>query len=196
MDQEAMADERVPAGLRVETRGGALVVTARAGKVTAALMVAFIIAMLWTAKWALDLVRLLHERAHQADFGPQLFVSALMAAIGAYCVMLLLWSMIGHSRLVVRGGRLYLGNPWLFGLVNHAYDVRRIESLRCAGKDCGAEGEGCCCKFSTVDYTLSFGYGPERISIFPHLDRAAKDWLHARLTAALRESVSPGQNGV
>jgi hypothetical protein len=191
MDANVTTDvaDNPPNGIEFSGSGGETRLRARAGKVTWPLMAAFLISAVWTVKWALDLAAFVRafSQGPAENPGPAMFIHGFMVLAGFYCAALCLWTMVGHETLVLRGGRLSLGNPWLFGLRTRSYDAGKVEPFECRGQDCGvqAEGDTCCCRWSAVDYALTFGYNGRRVSVFPHLARESKDWLRERLNARL-----------
>ena len=171
-------------------------VRARAGSVSPLATIIFIISALWTAKWGLDFAKLIVAlRAGTAhDSTAALFiVYAVTSLAGVYCAGLCLWTMIGHETLMVRNGKLLLGNPWLLGLRTLRFDLSRVQAFSCAEKDCGleADAKSCCCSWLSVDYKLNLESDGRRVSIFTHLPREAKDWLRDRLNAVLAQKQLP-----
>jgi len=179
-----------PEGVRLVVGESGAQVSARAGSVGLRVVAALAIAVIWAAKWGLDLARLIVAvRAGTAENpGPGLFIFSVAALAGFYCAALFLWTMVGHETLSIRKAKLLLGNPWLFGLVKRRFPLDKVGSFECAGKDCGlqAEADSCCCRWSAEDYLLTFGYGGRRVPVFTHLPREAKDWLRDRLNEFLK----------
>jgi hypothetical protein len=185
-----------PPGVEFAVTGEGARVRARAGSVSPLATFIFIISALWTAKWGLDLAKLIAAlRAGEAhDSTAALFiVYAVTSLAGLYCVGLTLWTMIGHETLTVRNGKLLLGNPWLLGLRARRFDLGKVHAFSCAEKDCGleADAKSCCCSWSSVDYKLNLESDGRRVSIFTHLPREAKDWLRDRLNAVLAQKQLP-----
>jgi hypothetical protein len=171
-------------------------VRARAGSVSPLATAVFIISALWTAGWGLALASLIKDLRDGAphDSTPALFIVYGMTTLaGLYCAGLCLWMMIGHETLLVRNGRLLLGNPWLLGLRSRRFDLSKVRAFSCEEKDCGLETDtrSCCCSWSLVDYKLSLESDGRRVSIFTHLPREAKDWLRDRLNAVLAQKQLP-----
>jgi hypothetical protein len=185
-----------PPGVEFAVTGEGARVRARAGSVSPLATFIFIISALWTAKWGLDLAKLIAAlRAGEAhDSTAALFiVYAVTSLAGLYCAGLTLWTMIGHETLTVRNGKLLLGNPWLLGLRARRFDLGKVHAFSCAEKDCGleADAKSCCCSWSSVDYKLNLESDGRRVSIFTHLPREAKDWLRDRLNAVLAQKQLP-----
>jgi hypothetical protein len=171
-------------------------VRARAGSVSPLATVVFIISVLWTAKWGLDLAKLIValRTGTPHDSAAALFIiCAVTSLAGLYCAGLCLWTMIGHVTLTIRGGNLLLGNPWLFGLRTRRFDLNKVHAFSCAEKNCGLEAnaKSCCCSWSSVDYKLNLEADGRSIPIFTHLPREAKDWLRDRLNAVLAQKQLP-----
>jgi hypothetical protein len=188
------SDPADPTDVKLTAADNVLEVRARVGKVSPALAVVFLLSSLWAAKWLTELAALLNRLngGNVANPGPELFVFAVMGFGGVYCAVLMLWIMLGSERLTIRDGRLHHSNLWLFGLQIRGYPVESVGPFQALSKDCGAEADGCCCRVTTVDYTLTFGHNGRRISIFSHLPRASKDWLQDRLNAALAQARDSG----
>jgi hypothetical protein len=192
--ETSVAPPPKPSDVTVIADGRTVEVRARAGRVNPGLAVAFVLSLIWTAKWLVDLGAAI-ERMRQgnaANPGPELFVTAVMGLAGIYCAGLMLWIMLGSERLAVGGGRLRRGNLWLFGVMTHKHPLGAVGAFETASKDCGTEADGCCCSVSTVDYTLFFRHNGRRISVFTHLSRPTKDWLRDRLNAALAQARDSG----
>ena len=171
-------------------------IRARAGTVSPPATIVFILSALWTAKWGLDLAKLIValRAGTPHDSAAALFiVYAVTSLAGLYCAGLCLWTMIGHETLTVRDGKLLLGNPWLFGLRSRRFDLNKVQAFCCAEKDCGleADAKSCCCSWSSVDYKLILESDGRRVSIFTHLPREAKDWLRDRLNGVLAQKQLP-----
>lgn len=186
-----------PTGAQKVVRSAAIIVKVRAGRMEARAMAAMIISAIWGAFWLTSLAAALRQSSEHQTANPtaEIAVRAVMAAAGIYCALLCLWAMFGHDRIVMRRGRLLLGNPWLLGALTRRYDLARVGSFRTGNKDCGAKHDGCCCSYSTVDYSLAFDYGGKLVPFFQHLPREAKDALRDRLNAALDIARRAGNDG-
>ena len=179
-----------PAGVRVQVTGAAVVVRVRAGRLEAGAIAAALIAALWGGGWLASLAGALRDLSANKlpNPAPEIAARALFAAVGVYCALLCLWAMLGHQRLVMRRGRLRLGSPWLLGLLARRYDLAQVRSFMTHDKDCSTKHDGCCCHYSTVDYSLAFDYSGHPVQLFPHLPRESKDWLRERLNKALEQT--------
>ncbi len=190
-----------PPGVEFAVTGQGARVRARAGSVSPLATVVFIIAGLWTAFWGLYIPAKQVEAVRAGtsqDSTPAIFVVCTLTSLaGLYCAGLCLWMMIGHVTLMVRDGKVLLGNPWLFGLPTRRFDLSKVRAFSCAENDCGlkADEKSCCCSWSSVDYKLHLESGGRRVSIFMHLSREAKDWLRDRLNAVLAQKQLPRDNG-
>jgi hypothetical protein len=184
-----------PPGVEFAVTGEGARVRARAGSVSPLATFIFIISALWTAKWGLDLAKLIValRAGTPHDSAAALFiVYAVTSLAGLYCAGLCLWTMIGHETLTVRNGKLLLGNPWLLGLRARRFDLDEVQAFSCAEKDRGLEADAkSCCSWSSVDYKLNLESDGRRVSIFTHLPREAKDWLRDRLNALLAQKQLP-----
>jgi len=172
-----------PEGVTWETREHGVTVRVRAGTVSWEPLAGLALSILWGGGWAAGLVRVIVSvRSGDAlNPGPALFLCSLGKLTGAYCAALCIWSMVGHESLAIRRGHLFLSKPWLFGLPLRRIKMTPTMRFSCSGKDCGMQADGCCCRWSTVDYTLALTRGGERIALFPQLSHEAKNWLRDRL---------------
>ena len=171
-------------------------VRARAGSVSPLATLIFCLSALCAGGGGLFLANLIKDlvsgQAH-GSVAAYFIVYTVIAAAGLYCAGLCLWTMIGHVTLTIRGGKLLLGNPWLFGLRTQRFDLSNVHAFSCAENDCGtrADVKSCCCSWSSVDYKLHLESDGRRVSIFTHLPREAKDWLRDRLNAVLAQKQLP-----
>lgn len=182
----------IPKGLRVSASEAGAVVRVRAGGLGLGVLAALAIAGVWTFFWGAEWIKAMHSfRAGTlSNPGAELTVRTIASLIGLYCVCLALYTMLGHERLVIRGNRLRLSSPWLFGVLTRTFDVTRMKLFACDHKDCHGGHDSCCSGHQFVDYPFTFGYGGHRVSVFPYLNREAKDWLCHRLNAILNERTS------
>lgn len=176
-----------PRGVRFAEIGDRVVLSVRAGNLNWQVIAASLIAILWTGGWGYSLIATIQEMrsAEAGDAGPALFVQGIATFIGLYCLMLCLWTMFGNERLVIARGRLHMSSPWWFGALRHSYDLRRVQPFATQSKDCGLEGDSCCCRITNEAYPLTFGAGGHRVVVFSQLTNAAKDWIRDRMNAAL-----------
>jgi len=175
-------------------------VRVRAGSVSPLATVIFFFSALCAGGGGLFLANLIKDLGAGEAHGSvpaRFIVYTVLSVAGLYCAGLSLWMMIGHETLLVRGGKLLLGNPWLLGLRNLRFDLGKVRAFSCAEKGCGLEADekSCCCSWSSVDYTLNLHSDGRRFSIFTHLPREAKDWLRDRLNAVLAQKQLPRGNG-
>jgi hypothetical protein len=189
MAEAELNADAVPSGVRVLADGARVAVRVRAGRLEPRAIAAMLIAALWGILWITSLAGALRDlgAGKLPNPAPEIAGRALFAATGVYCVLLCLWAMIGHERLVMRRGRLRLSNPWLLGMLTRRYDLAHVRSFMTHDKDCGAKHDGCCCHYSTVDYALAFDYSGRPVQLFPHLPRESKDWLRDRLNKTLEQ---------
>jgi hypothetical protein len=182
------AVEVAPRGVRFNDSGERVVLCVRAGAVDWRSVAGGAISLIWTGVWVMSLLTTLHDMKAGTDdgnVGPALFVQGIATAIGLYCTLLCVWTMIGSERLVIMRGRLHMSSPWWFGGLRHSYDLRRVQPFTTQHKDCGLEGDSCCCRITNEAYPLSFGAGGHRVVVFSQLPNAAKDWIRDRMNAAL-----------
>jgi uncharacterized membrane protein YuzA (DUF378 family) len=171
-------------------------VRARAGTVSPLATLIFLISALCAGGGGLFLANLvkalLAGQAH-GSVAASFAVYTVLSLAGLYCAGLCLWTMIGHATLMIRGGTLLLGNPWLLGLRTGRFDLSKVRAFSCAEADCGlqADAKSRCCSWSSVDYKLHLESDGRRVSIFAHLPREAKDWLRDRLNAVLAQKQLP-----
>jgi len=187
---EAMAlGDAVPRGVKLRVAGDDVVLKVRAGTVQWGSVFATLLAGGWTFGWSMFLMSAIGDlRDGTLDNpAPTFVVSGVMVAIGLYCALLCLWTMLGSERLVIRNGRLMLGSPWLFGMLNRSYDLKRVQTFSCLKKDCGLEGDSCCCSITNIDYPLSFGNDGHRVLVFSQAPNAAKDWIRDQLNVVLKD---------
>lgn len=176
--------------VRAIARDGGLEIRARAGEFTVLSVLALIASLIWGVAWSVHLakmIQMLQAGGAPSDAGSKIFVEAILAFFGLYCGALLFYSMAGHERLILTSGRLRLSNPWLFGAMGKRQPLPN--QFDCQGADCKSHseshGDGCCCSYSTVDYTLGFTSGGRRTTAFNNLPNEAKDWIRDRLNAEL-----------
>jgi len=177
-----------PRGVRWHESPHGVTLSVRAGGVDWRSLAAAAIALIWAGVWTVSLATTIADvRAGTDDGnpGPAIFVQGIAALVGLYCAALCLWTMIGSERLVISGGRLRMSSPWSFGALRYSYDLRRVQPFTTQHKDCGLEGDSCCCRITNEAYPLSFGAGGHRIVVFSHLPNAAKDWIRDRMNVAL-----------
>lgn len=185
---EATAEAAAPRGVRLVETTDRVVLSVRAGNVDWRSLAAGAIALIWTGVWVMSLLTTIHEMNTGTDdgnAGPALFVQCVATAIGLYCTLLCLWTMAGSERLVIARGRLHMSSPWWFGGLRHSYDLRRVQPFATQHKDCGLEGDSCCCRITNEAYPLTFGAGGHRVVVFSQLPNAAKDWIRDHMNAAL-----------
>ena len=190
MSETAASEAPPPAGVSVRATGGGLVVRVRAGSLEPRTMAAALLAAIWSLFWLSNLARVFHELGAHTLANPvaEIGVHAVFSFVGIYCVALCLWAMLGHERMVIRGGLLRLGSPWLLGTLTRSYDLAKVRSFMTHDKDCSTKHDDCCCHYSTVDYTLAFDYAGHPVPLFPHLSHESKDWLRDRLNSAMGET--------
>ena len=182
--------ENVPAGVRVAGEDGRLVIHVRAGAPGWQPWIVAVLTGIWTASWGLGAAHAVKAIAagELPASDPALFLCGAAALIGLYVTVLCLWTMFGREALVIHNHSLWAGTPWLFGFPLKRYDLREIGPFACSGKDCGAQADGCCCSWSTVDYHLGFQHQGKHVPLFVQLPREAKDWMRDKLEEA-RERV-------
>ena len=194
--QSQNENSQPPPGVEFAVKNGGAFVKARAGAVGWQPIVGIAISSVWAAAWGTGLVRVIAamRTGTAVNPGPAVFLCVLGAFSGIYGAALCLWTMIGHERLVISDGRLSITNPWLLGLRTRRFVLAELRPFVCTGKECGGQAEerSCCCRWSAVDYTMSFGFRGERIIVFPQLSPAAKDWLRDRMNILLRASAGSG----
>jgi len=184
----------MPSGVDLRWVEDGVRVRARAGGVGWQPVAALAISVPWTAYWGRGLAVAIVSMATaaRANVAPELFVHAVAALAGAYCAALCLWTMFGHETLVVAGNGLWVSNPWLFGLRTRRFDLKRVEPFRCSAEECGVgPDEGCCCRWSTNECAMSFGYRGRRIPVFAQLPTEAKERLCERLNRILPPGARP-----
>ncbi len=164
-------------------------VSARAGSPGWQPILGLAVSFVWAAPWGIGLAGEIGSMLREVEVnqGPTLFIYSLGTLSGIYCAGLCLWTMFGHERLVIGTKRLSISNPWLFGLRAGSFELGRLQPFRCSGEGCGVtpDGHGCCCRWSANEYEMSFGYRGQRVSVFPQLPPASKDWLRDRLNQLL-----------
>ena len=182
--------EARPRGVDYRADHGTVRVRAPAGSVGWQPMAATLIALAVAVSCTVGLLKAAAtvRSGDAVNPGPLFFLLTVGALAGGYCTALCLWTMLGHEKLTIRNGTILVSSPWLFGLQTKRFKASAVGSFICSGEACGirAEGDSCCCRWSAVDYSLSFGYGGARIPVFSQLPRDAKDWLRDRLNNALR----------
>lgn len=183
-----------PRGARVREVAGGVSVSVRAGGLDARTAAAGLVSAIWALFWVLDLADAFRAMAagKLSNPGVEIAVRIVLAAVGGYCTLLCAWSLFGHDRLIMRRGRLRAGNPWLLGALTRRYDLANVRSFVTHGKDCGAHSDGCCCGYSSVDYSLAFDHGGKRVELFRQLPRETKDWLRDRLNVSLERLRAQG----
>lgn len=194
MTDSAIPIGSAPSGVDLVALPDGVEARARVGRIDLMLTVILFLSVAWSVQWTRVMISRLSRMGESAaaNLAPELFVAALMTLAGLYGAGLMLWIMFGSERLVIRGGRLLHSNAWLFGLMMEKHPVSAVSPFQTLSKDCGTQSEGCCCSFSTVDYSLTYGRKGRRFSVFSHLSRPAKDWLRDQLNAALAQARASG----
>ena len=183
----------IPEGVEWHRDGDNVEVTARAGRVEWRSIAGLALAAVWTLAGARWLVGAWSGVAREG-FAPrsaEAVLSTLVTAAGLYGVLLVLWSMFGRERLVVRRGEwLKISNPWLFGLCSKRFGAQRVSRFEAAARACDVRSEkgSCCCGWSADGPTLTFGCGDKRIAVFLQLPPEAQARLAARLNAFMQET--------
>ena len=196
MPDDVSENAKLPRGVSLTVATDRVVVRTRAGSLGWQPIVGIVASAIVFSVCAAVFLRViaLIRSGAAANPGPALFLSILGTLSGFYCVALCLWAMVGHEKLVILRRRLAISNPWLLGLPTRAFDLGEVKPFTCSERECGvrAEENSCCCRWSSVDYSLSFGYRDTRVRVFPQLPRQAKDWLRDRLNDALRTAPDSG----
>ena len=192
-----MPDEsKLLRGVEFHAATDGLVVRALAGSLGWQPILGVALSAAWAAAWGAGLARVVTsmEAGTAENPGPTLFLCALATLGGLYCVAFCLWTIFGHETLAIRRGRLSISNPWFFGRLERGVDLSEVKAFTCSGEACGVQPDasGCCCRWSSVDYALSFGHGGSRVSVFPQLPPATKEWLRDRLNDWLVTARSSG----
>ncbi len=190
----APGNAKQPPGVVFAMRDGRAVVKARAGAPGWQPIAALIFSILWAVSWSAGLVRVIGSihAGTAVNPGPAVFLCSLGALSGIYCAALCVWTMLGNERLVIGKKRLSISNPWLFGLRMCSFELSKLQPFVCSGRECGVQPEekSCCCRWSAVDYAMSFGYKGRRITVFPQLPPKSKEWLRDRLNHILAKGAS------
>jgi len=182
---------RLPGGVVIRGRGLRRVIRARAGAPGWQPILVTGLFMVWSAASAVALGRAVAAvRAGEASAsGPAIYLAAAALLVGVYLTALCLWTMFGRETLVLQGHSLWIGTPWLFGFPLKRYDLRRIGPFVCSDRDCGAQPEGCCCRWSAVKHRLAFTHAGKTVTLFSQLPGETKDRLREILDEARQRAV-------
>jgi len=181
----------LPGGVSISGRGLRRVIRARAGAPGWQPVIVTAFLTIWTAASAVALGKAIAAvRAGEASVSdPAAWLASAALLVGAHLTALCLWTMFGRETLVLQGHSLWMGTPWLFGFPLRRYDLRRIGPFVYSDRDCGAQAEGCCCRWSAVKHQLAFTYAGRTVHLFSQLPRETKERLREILENARREAV-------
>jgi len=188
MGNTATPPDVAPGGIELRTDGDATVVRVRAGAPGWQPVAGAVVAAAWAVASGTMLVRTVAavRDGTAVGPGPAVFLLGVITGLGVYCVALSVWSMVGHETLRIARSRIAVSNPWLLGFATRRFHMRDVSPFACGDADCASEtSEGCCCRWTTVAYKLTFGCGDRRVAVFNHLPRETKDWLRDKLNGRL-----------
>jgi len=185
------ADAKLRSGVRIDGHGLRRVIRARAGAPGWQPILATGLFMVWSVASAVALGKTIAAvRAGEASAsGPAIYLAAVALLTGVYLTALCLWTMFGRETLVLQGHSLWIGTPWLFGFPLKRYDLRRIGPFVCSDRDCGAQPEGCCCRWTAVKHRLAFTHAGKTVTLFSQLPGETKDRLRETLEEARKRAV-------